>query len=156
MRRLLILLSLFLCLLLTACVAKDKATDGSLSASSDSSETAASSDELLYDVWQIKYYSDDNETYKDYSKDISADGTMAFYTDATATISWNETDTNTYSFALNDEKNVITFNELDGERTMDFYFGFKVIKDAAGKRLVISRYNATEKEIDYFVLLPTE
>ena len=156
MKRLLILSVVIICLLLSACGKKGTSNDTVSIVSSNPSDTAVSEAELLYDVWQIKYYSSDNETYKEYDKDISANGVMTFYTDSTAEIAWNEDEVATYNFALSPEKDVITFTELDGDKTMDFYFGFKIIKDENGKRMVLSRYNATEKEIDYFVLLPTE
>ena len=153
MKRLLILLSLCFALLLSACQSKTPAPNSN----SDSSvETETSTIELLYDFWQIKYYSKDNEIYNDYTKDISPYGTMTFDKDSPAVIAWDENDVTTYDFSFSPEQDVITFNEYEGEKTMDFYFGFKVAKNGESKNLIISRYNATTKETDYFVLLPSE
>ena len=109
--------------------------------------------EELIGVWKLLYYSYDNESYKDYTKDISAVGSYSFYADGMALIKHSETDEKEYKYFVpeEDKGNIIFYEAVSGEPA-PFFFGYGIMDSEAGKILIISKYNSSEETLCYYIL----
>lgn len=108
--------------------------------------------EYLYGVWQIEFYSYDNNTYAKYRTDISEFGFFTFYADGTAAIQFDENDTNIYHYEIAAEKSTLSFSDIDTGTQTDFYFGYSIFEVANENRLLISDYNAVDHSVIYLIL----
>lgn len=115
-------------------------------------EYSVEKEDLLGD-WKLCYYSYDNDVYRDYSKDMGAEGFYSFDSDNIAVLHSGESEESVYRYVLPEDKkgNIVFYDSITGEAAT-FFFGFGVVDIENGKFLIISKYNSSEQSVLYYIL----
>lgn len=163
MKKLILFCLLISLLLLAACGQKSglqtgthvqSGTSSSLPSELDGSahEYSVEKEDLLGD-WKLCYYSYDNDVYRDYSKDISAEGFYSFDSDNIAVLHSGESEEAVYRYVLPEDQkgNIVFYDSVTGEAA-PFFFGFGVVDTENGKFLIVSKYNSSEQSVLYYIL----
>lgn len=111
---------------------------------------------VLHGVWKIAYYSNDNNSYLDYSKDISENGYIAFYEDGEAVIQFSQTDVLTCQYEPMAEKSSISLYSTQSGDPIGFNFGYSGFYVGEKRFLLLSKYNITDRSIIYYILREVE
>ena len=157
-KSILILLTVVLILSFGGCSRKASLkTDASLNSSQPYSSEAddnsyVTSAEELWGEWRIKYYSENNITYKSYIDDISGSGYFTFYTDGSCVLQFDKQNISVLKYEITSQDGVISFTESNSEKAVPFYFGYGVVENGDGRRLIISKYDVYERKITYYIL----
>ena len=155
MRRLLLTALILLLSIVTIVGCTDKSENANAQASNTSTDTN-NANNAIFGAWQIEFYSYDNQEYLEYSDSEEGLGIFTFKEDGTATLRYNATNINTYSYKVITEKKIISFSSIETGTNIDFYFGYSLIESDGKTRLLISSYNATDKNVMYLILKSVE
>lgn len=101
-------------------------------------------------IWHIVYYSDDNENYKDYQKDVSENGFYSFYDDGTAVIQNDEDDSKVVLY--NAEDGIIKLFDIDTGNSLDYCLGYGVKTTESGNCIIATKYNYVDRSVRYLIL----